>query len=262
MTALRSPLKWAGGKTWLLPTLRPLWRDDYRLVEPFCGGLAVAIGLRPTQGLFNDANPHLINFMQWLQRGLIITNEMIYDRVFYYARREEFNALIRVGQHQTQRAAELFYYLNRTGFNGLCRFNRNGLFNVPFGRYKTIHYTTDFRNYQTLLADWEFRLGDFSDLPIREGDWIYADPPYDTPFTQYSQTIFTWTDQVRLAHWLAQQCVPVITSNQATDRILALYHDLGFEVRTLLAPRLISANGDRRPALEILAFRNLELPTR
>lgn len=257
------PLKWAGGKSWLVPYLKQIWgnSDEDRLVEPFCGSLAVSFGLRPERALLNDANQHLINFMQWLQRGLIITNEMIYDRAFYYARREEFNTLIRADQHQSQRAAELFYYLNRTGFNGLCRFNRRGEFNVPFGRYKAIRYLTDFSLYQSILTDWEFCLGDFSHLPIQAGDWIYADPPYDTPFTQYSQTAFTWPDQVRLAEWLAQQTIPVIASNQATERIQTLYRDLGFEVQILSAPRLISANGDRRPALEILATLNLGHPT-
>jgi len=31
------------------------------LVEPFCGGLAVTLGLRPARALLNDANPHVIN---------------------------------------------------------------------------------------------------------------------------------------------------------------------------------------------------------
>ena len=41
--SLRPPLKWAGGKRWLVPHLRSLWEPyrDRRLVEPLCGGLAV-----------------------------------------------------------------------------------------------------------------------------------------------------------------------------------------------------------------------------
>ncbi|MEO5952309.1 MAG: DNA adenine methylase, partial [Chloroflexia bacterium] len=51
--ALSPPLKWAGGKRWLLPHLLPLWRgyEDARLVEPFVGGMAVALGLRPGRAL-------------------------------------------------------------------------------------------------------------------------------------------------------------------------------------------------------------------
>src|SRR3954470_7665676 len=80
-TALRPPLKWAGGKRWQIPHLRPLWERHAhrRLVEPFCGGLAVALGLKPSAALLNDANPHLINFYRWLQRGLWIQMPMEND---------------------------------------------------------------------------------------------------------------------------------------------------------------------------------------
>jgi DNA adenine methylase len=68
----RPPLKWAGGKRWQVPHLRPMWEPHSRrrLVEPFCGGLAVTLGLLPERALLNDANPHLINFYRWLQQGL------------------------------------------------------------------------------------------------------------------------------------------------------------------------------------------------
>jgi len=51
---LQPPLKWAGGKRWLVPILRPVWKQykDYRLVEPFCGGLSIALGLLPDKALF------------------------------------------------------------------------------------------------------------------------------------------------------------------------------------------------------------------
>ena len=69
---LQPPLKWAGGKRWLLSHLKPLWEPyaQYRLVEPLCGGLAVALGLLPANALLNDSNVHLINFFRWMQKGL------------------------------------------------------------------------------------------------------------------------------------------------------------------------------------------------
>ena len=65
---LRPPLKWAGGKRWLVSHLKPIWQkhQDRRYVEPFCGGLAVALGLQPARALLNDVNPHLINFYRWV----------------------------------------------------------------------------------------------------------------------------------------------------------------------------------------------------
>lgn len=35
-----------------------------RLVEPFCGGLAIALSFHPKYALLNDINPHLIHFYQ------------------------------------------------------------------------------------------------------------------------------------------------------------------------------------------------------
>src|SRR5262245_20098145 len=130
--ALRPPLKWAGGKRWQVPHLRPIWQPHARrrLVEPFCGGLAVALGLRPARALLNDANPHLINFYRWLQRGLTIDFPMENLASRFYAHRVRFNQLLADGNTASREAAGLFYYLNRTGFNGLCRFNKSGEFNV------------------------------------------------------------------------------------------------------------------------------------
>src|SRR5262245_958238 len=127
---LRPPLKWAGGKRWQVPHLLPLWgaHSHRRLVEPFCGGLAVTLGLSPSRALLNDANPHLINFYRWLQRGLRVDLRMENDERLFYEHRGRFNELLASGRGGTREAAGLFYFLNRTGFNGLCRFNRTGEF--------------------------------------------------------------------------------------------------------------------------------------
>jgi len=253
----RPPLKWAGGKRWLVPHLLPLWQvhRQRRLVEPLCGGLAVTLGLLPERALLNDINPHAVNFYRWLKRGLVATTRMENDEALYYAQRDRFNALIAAGQAESAEAAELFYYLNRTGYNGLCRFNRQGEFNVPFGRHKRIIYTRDFAAYRAAFAGWEFSVGDFAAVPVEPGDLIYADPPYDVEFTRYSKEGFAWEDQERLAHWLAEHTGPVILSNQATRRIERLYLRLGFSIEYLDAPRKISCTGDRTPAREVLALK-------
>lgn len=254
---LTPPLKWAGGKRWLVPYLQKTWQKhrDYRLVEPFCGGLAIALGLHPQQALLNDINPHVVNFYKCLQKGLKLEIEVQNEREFYYTQRVEFNRLIQLGKSNTPKAAQLFYYLNRTGYNGLCRFNRNGGFNVPFGRHRTINYTKDFSDYKLAFAEWKFVNVDFAKIDITSEDLIYADPPYDVEFRQYAKNGFEWSEQERLAHWLAQKNCPAIASNQATPRILELYQDLGFSIHILNAPRRISCNGDRLPAKEMLAYR-------
>ncbi len=255
----RPPLKWAGGKRWQVPYLQPLWKahKQRRLVEPFCGGLAVALGLGPERALLNDANPHLISFYRWLQRGLDLTVKLSNSKRTYYQHRERFNALLAAGEHESAEAAQLFYYLNRTGYNGLCRFNSRGVFNVPFGRYKTIGYVSDFSAYSDAFANWTFTNSDVLAVPIERTDFVYADPPYDVEFTHYSRGGFSWDDQTRTAEWLAKHRGPVVLVNQATDRVEALYRKLGYTIEFLDAPRRISCTGDRTPAREILGTRNL-----
>jgi len=259
--ALKPPLKWAGGKRWLVPFLRQHWqRHSFRrLVEPFCGGLSVALNLLPDQALLNDVNPHLINFYEQVKRGLTITIEARYDEAIYYKHRERFNDLIRINQQAGNEAAQLFYYLNRTCFNGLCRFNRSGAFNVPFGSYSPrLTYADNFDQYQARLRDWTFSNVDFEKLRLKPDDFIYADPPYDVEFTSYSQGGFSWGDQERTAKWLARHPGPVILSNQKTKQIVELYRDFNYKLKFRKAPRRISCTGDRTEAVEVLALRNLE----
>lgn len=254
---LKPPLKWAGGKRWLVPHLQPVWEkhSGRRYVEPFCGGLAVALGLQPKRALLNDVNPHLINFYCHLQSGLEPEIDMRYNERLFYRHRKRFNKLIQNGGVKSSEAAALFYYLNRTCFNGLCRFNKGGEFNVPFGTYIKVNYASDFSLYTRTFRQWKFTNADVAKLKTKADDFIYADPPYDVEFTTYSSGGFSWADQKRTAELLAQHPGPVVISNQATPRIVKLYKDLGFELRYLAGPRRISCTGDRTAAREVLAIK-------
>ena len=261
---VKPPLKWAGGKRWQVPHLLKLWagHERRRLVEPFCGGVSVALGLSPDRALLNDVNPHLMNFYRQVQRSATPFPSFLTpfenESVYYYASRKWFNDLIAEGGTDTDTAAGLFYYLNQTGFNGLCRFNASGGFNVPFGKFKTINYVQDFSALHERLKGWTLTTTDVADVPIESGDFVYADPPYDVEFTTYSQGGFSWDDQERTAVLLAAHDGPVVLVNQATPRIEALYRGLGFAVSFLAAPRKISCTGDRTPAREIFATLHLQ----
>ena len=253
----KPPLKWAGGKRWLVSQLKPIWEENAgrRYVEPFCGGLAVVLGLQPRTALLNDVNPHLINFYRHVQNGLQMRLPMRNDEGLFYQHRDRFNQLIRKGEAHSEEGAQLFYYLNRTCFNGLCRFNKGGDFNVPFGTYKAINYANDFSQYAAVFRQWTFSNRDVEALEFEPGDFIYADPPYDVEFTTYSAGGFSWDDQVRTAKLLAAHRGPVVMSNQATKRIVELYDSLGFELTFLDGPRRISCTGDRTAAREVLAIK-------
>ncbi|HLA12962.1 MAG TPA: DNA adenine methylase [Pyrinomonadaceae bacterium] len=59
--AIKPPLKWAGGKRWVIPYLSPLWKPHQKreYVEPFCGGLAAA--LRTAEWLHRHKGPVVLS---------------------------------------------------------------------------------------------------------------------------------------------------------------------------------------------------------
>ncbi len=237
---LDPPLKWAGGKRWL--------------VEPFCGGLSVALEIRPARALLNDINQHLINFYHHIENETFPKIEQRNESEWFYACRERFNKHV---LPDSPEAAALFYYLNRTGYNGLCRFNKSGGFNVPFGKYSKVHYDQDFTAYARAFENWFFKCGDFTALSLEKYDFVYCDPPYDCEFTSYSPGGFSWEDQVRLLEWLEPHKGPIMISNQASERIIQLYLQKGYVLEKVSEPRRISCTGDRKPANTVLAYRNI-----
>jgi DNA adenine methylase len=264
-------LKWAGGKTWLAPRLAKMYepfRNTHTWVEPFCGALSIPLGVMPERAILSDINPHLIELYKCIDQGLgntVGTN-------FYWQNskdcfdliKRDFNRSIEFNSGFTMSnewMAKAFYYLNHTCFNGLCRFNQKGEFNVGYGKYESPKLDHDFSLYQEAFRYWDFyHLGFNDSLVIAcehiRSTFIYADPPYDGGFTGYSGK-FTWDDQVNLASSLAALNCPVVASNKATDRIIALYQGLGFDLQYINARRRIACNGDRTSATEILATKNL-----
>src|SRR5689334_3563674 len=63
--ALAPLLKWPGGKRWLVRDLVPFLKTETgRYYEPFLGGAAVFLNLRPNSAVLSDMNAELINVYQ------------------------------------------------------------------------------------------------------------------------------------------------------------------------------------------------------
>lgn len=154
-------LRWAGGKSRLLPEIRKQYpKTIKRYVEPFIGGGAVLFDILssrcPEEVCINDANKELAHIYstvrdypeELIRRLGKLEEEFLRldtDRrkEYYTIRRSRFNELIRVpvlyaGHEMLMEKASLMVFLNRTCFNGLWRVNKNGGFNVPVGSYKNL----------------------------------------------------------------------------------------------------------------------------
>lgn len=261
-------LKWAGGKHKIAPIIAEhLPPNARRLVEPFAGSCAVAMGLDFDAYLLNDTNPDLIHLYQTIQsqgadfiqyaQSFFISENNQENR--FYDLREQFNA----SPNPIERSA-LFVYLNRHGFNGLCRYNQKGFFNVPFGRYKNPYFPE-----KEMLAFWQksqrmtFTCGDFEKTfeSVQFDDAVYCDPPYvplniSASFVDYAQGGFSFADQQRLIQYIentAAKCRAIVVSNHDTPQTRHLYQNAQ-HIQTLFVQRNIAARGiSRQKVGELIA---------
>lgn len=183
-------LKWAGGKAQLLDELLTQAPDEYnQYIEPFIGGGAMFFAMCPASGVIADSNPELINVYRCVRDSLVKVIEHLLplknsEKMFYEVRSLRFDDL------EPAHAAARTLYLNRTCYNGLYRVNRQGHFNVPFGRYKNPRICDAEMLYQASEAlqgskiiecDYKKVLRDCA----KPGDFVFLDPPY-LPISQYA----------------------------------------------------------------------------
>lgn len=192
---IKSPVKWAGGKSRVMPQLLKHLPKADCLIEPFVGSGTVFMNTDYSSYVLCDSNAALINFFVTLRdqtdRVISSARNLFQGRnneESYYKEREFFNAM----QHRAQtkndfnavRAAS-FLYLNRHSYNGLYRTNSAGDFNVPFGRYKDPYFPeAEMRLFAEKSRDTNARFlcCDFlKSIPYvainRPGAVIYCDPP-------------------------------------------------------------------------------------
>ncbi len=260
-------LKWAGGKTALLPELlRAAPQQIETYYEPFLGGGALFFALqaegRFRRAVLSDSNRELINAYTQVRDNVegLIRALKVHQRKYRRAEdRAEYYYTIRAKRLTCSLggAANLIF-MNKTGYNGLYRVNSKGRFNVPHGRYKnpTICDEENLRATSEALQGVELRVGDFGERVRRAGpgDFVYFDPPYvplsqTAHFTAYTSTDFDAREQHRLAqaaNWCALRGASVVLSNSDHPDVAALYEEQCFNIEHVRAPRNINSKADSR----------------
>lgn len=244
------PLKWAGGKRWLVQSNPHIFPHVYRkYFEPFAGSAAVFFHLAPKRAVLSDLNADLIQTYVALRdcgddvAKLLATHQKKHSIEHYYA--------TRASKPKTVAAkAARFVYLNRTCFNGLYRVNRKGEFNVPKGSKDSVLFDTDnFEEISARLCNAALLNSDFESVidSAESGDLIFADPPYTVThasngFLKYNEVLFSWKDQIRLAESLRRAIkrrVMVVSTNADHSSVRSLY-DGSFKIQLLERNSLIS----------------------
>jgi DNA adenine methylase len=247
-------LKWAGGKSQLLPELRRFVPSAFRrYLEPFLGGGALFFDLHPHKAILNDSNTELIKTYEIVRDEVHRLVELLStypnEKNFFYKMRAQTPDTL-----TSEERAARFIYLNRTCFNGLYRVNKRNQFNVPFGTYSnpTICDANRLRSASQALKHVQLFCEDYYSFLHREaqpGDFIYADPPYHpisrySDFKRYTQDFFYKQDQIRLAvllKELGQRGCYILASNSDCDFIRKCYSD--WEIHEVQARRNINKNG-------------------
>ncbi|GGI91892.1 Dam family site-specific DNA-(adenine-N6)-methyltransferase [Legionella impletisoli] len=255
---IRPFLKWAGNKYRCLDAILTSLPEASRLIEPFAGSAAVFLNANYHEYLLAEENNDLIALYTHLQQEgasfihyckRLFTPQNNEERQ-YYLLREEFNTC-----RDSRKRAALFLYLNRHGYNGLCRYNLQGIYNVPFGRYTKPYFPLfEMEYFFNKSQQATFMHRDFRETfkLAKPGDIVYCDPPYaplnqDSNFTGYIGKQFGEKEQImlaKLAEESAKLGITVIISNHDTD--FTRHHYRHGEIKSFPVKRSISCKSNRR----------------
>lgn len=261
-------IRWAGGKSWLVPYVQELIKElefnNYH--EPFMGGASVFFSIDvPKKSFLSDVNDELVETFCAIRdnpkRVIDYLKEWEPDAESYYAIRENI-------PHGRYKRAARFIYLNTYSFNGIYRVNQQGKYNVPFGRRGNISI-----NYERLLEvserlkNVEIKCQDFdeSKASICRGDLVFLDPPYtvsreaNSMFIKYNSKLFSLDDQYRLARlvdYIIVQGAFFILTNAAHEKILEIFKGKG-RLITLERNSLIGGKKAYRGKVQEFVFTNI-----
>lgn len=259
----RPLLKWAGGKTQLLPELlAKAPRKFGKYIEPFFGGGALFFALRSEGAVVADSNPELVNLYRSVAQSVDLVIERLgscpnTEDAFYTMRALDWTKMAPAD------AAARTIFLNRTCFNGLYRVNKSGGFNVPFGRYKNPKILDELalRAASELLSKSTIVHGDYKSVLAgyaAPGDFIFLDPPYlpvskYADFKRYTKEQFYEEDHRELAQEVERLrelgCHVLLTNSNHP-----LVHELfaPYKMEVIQTKRYISCNGGSRNGEDVI----------
>jgi DNA adenine methylase Dam len=262
--AIKPFLKWAGGKSQLIPELSKYIPGYYnKYIEPFIGGGALFFYLNKGKSIISDSNEELIITYKAIRDNvedvISILEGYKHEEIFYYNIRTLNPKTLSV----PERAARLIF-LNKTCFNGLYRVNKKGDFNVPYGKGNGEFLNKEqLRNSSEFLQETEILHSDYIVMLnkyAQPGDLIFLDPPYYpvsqySDFKRYTKEFFYHNDHIILKKQfdrLVNMGCHVILTNSDHPVILELFKE--YEIKIIETKRLISSNPNTRSGRDIIVI--------
>lgn len=256
----KSPIRWVGGKSRLLKTLRAYLPADHaslRHVEPFAGSAALFFDLEPDRAWLGDLCEPLIRCYGGIQldHGAVLRSLQALQR---YQTREDFariRARFNARTNDCPAYAAEFLYLNAVGFNGIYRENAAGLFNAPFGEWPRagVYRRATIERAAQLLQPARLQCCNAIDAyhSIGPGDFVYIDPPYlpikEGSFRGYNADRFRLRQHAQLvaqAERWAESGAKVMLSNADTWAARELL--IGWQIHSVETRTSVGATAARR----------------
>ena len=261
-------IRWAGGKSWLVNQFKEVIRDfEYRkYFEPFVGGGSVFFAIdNKHRSYLSDINEELINAYQIVQSN---PNEVINTLLEMKNEEGEYYRIRSWNPDDDFDRAVRFIYLNHTSYNGIYRVNRQGIYNVPYGR-RNIKWEFEYiREASKKLQDVKLGCGNFTlfSKSIRKGDLLFLDPPYtvsekasENGFNKYNPTLFSLDSQKKLSAFIDEikkRGAYYILTNQAHPKIDEIF-EKGDRKIVLERPCMIGGKYASRRTVQEYLFTNI-----
>ena len=188
MPYIKSPMNYIGNKYRIIGQIAPFFPAERpRMVDLFCGGCDVTINMDAQEKYANDINYHVIDiFAEMQKRGLDYVLGYIDATISHWQlskTNEDGYKKLRAFYNEHHNPLDL-YVLMCFSFNYQFRFNNDQEYNNPFGRNRSSFNDRMRANLVRMIPKLrgvnfsEKQFQDFDYTILREGDFLYADPPY------------------------------------------------------------------------------------
>ena len=204
---IKSPLNYVGGKYKLLKEILILFPNNINtFIDLFGGGFNVGVNVNAKYIIYNDILKQVVDLLNNIKDSNIVDllneidnyinkyNLSKENKEGYLKLRSDYNFGIKTPMK--------FYTLLCYAFNYQIRFNKNGEYNMPFGKDRSSFNPT----LKQKLIDFHKRLNEidcvFLNIPfdkfnlsnLNNNDFVYCDPPYFNSVASYNEN-GGWTEE-------------------------------------------------------------------
>jgi len=225
MSAIKSPIRWRGGKYKLVKEIVPIIPEHVCYVEPFFGAGHVFFSKEPSKvEVIGDINDDLINLFKTAKEE---PEKLINEFKYSLPSRKIFNDLKNNSKKlsNVQRAYKL-YYMMKNAFAGRLDNPCFGISAVSKSRFDPLQIEEDIQNMHSRFAKTAcyIECDDFEKI-IKRYDrpttFHYIDPPYYD--TDGYKNNFTGEDHTRLKNVLSNTTGKWLLSINNCPEILEMY---------------------------------------